>query len=750
MVRRIELFGHFRVFGSDGAPVPLPSLKAATLLARLAIQPGEEISRERMADALWPDAPPEAGRARLRTLLSEVRDALGTDADAIRVNRNHLRLDPAVETDVARFRALVSTAETTDGEAACRHLEEAGKLYAGDLLPDLYADWVVREREALGVEYVRSQRRLAACHEACGRYAPALAAAERAIQQDPLCEEAYGDAIRIHIAAGQTTAAHRQYLRLKQTLQREMDAVPSSWVDALLATIPPQTPPQLPQPSTEPRTPTSVAATDPVSTQRVAPSLLHPALFWPFLVLAGLTAFGSQLQRFWKLRATPVPQHRLLQAWHYPTADEEKDSQATALAFDTAGNLIVVGFVQVQNRDVDFLILKISPDGRLLWKDTYDGPAHDVDRATHVQVDAAGNVYVAGESDNGRGNGATKLAGLDVVVVKYAPDGRKEWVHRFDGPDNGEDRVADLVWEARRHTLVVLARELARGKKGDVLAGYEAIDIDQNGEVGTRMVHDPRIEPYEITPVAIRDALDFDRYVGGILYRGEGADPDAVLVKYTERGRRLWTRRFGAGNDAGDGLVGLWVDTGEFVHLVGYTGAPVRKGGRAGMLTALYRDTGILEWASTGTDSNDYILQPLGYWENTLVGSVPTGEGRDLIRVIRREGDGRTRWTCDLLPRTRGPFAGEIGVTWSPGEATYVSATVDGARGGPDLFVSCIDAMGKVLWAETYDTGHDFDRTSRGIAYHHASGPGNGSRLAVAFQSSGGRCPHLVVLWYRA
>ena len=35
--------------------------------------------------------------------------------------------------------------------------------------------------------------------------------------------------------------------------------------------------------------------------------------------------------------------------------------------------------------------------------------------------------------------------GRDVVVLRFAPDGSREWVARFDGPAHKDDYVADLA-----------------------------------------------------------------------------------------------------------------------------------------------------------------------------------------------------------------------------------------------------------------------------------------------------------------
>ena len=66
------------------------------------------------------------------------------------------------------------------------------------------------------------------------------------------------------------------------------------------------------------------------------------------------------------------------------------------------------------------------------WVARYDGPGSLEDRAGLLQVDAFGNVYVAGESPGAAGD-------PDYAVVKYGPDGNLIWVARYNGPGNSSD-----------------------------------------------------------------------------------------------------------------------------------------------------------------------------------------------------------------------------------------------------------------------------------------------------------------------
>src|SRR5262249_29098153 len=65
---RVWLLGGLRVSANQGA-VQIAGGKLRSLFALLALQPAASLTRERLADTLWPDAPPERARHNLANAL---------------------------------------------------------------------------------------------------------------------------------------------------------------------------------------------------------------------------------------------------------------------------------------------------------------------------------------------------------------------------------------------------------------------------------------------------------------------------------------------------------------------------------------------------------------------------------------------------------------------------------------------------------------------------------------------------------
>lgn len=139
---RIELLGGLRASCGDLELTRFGSRKISALLARLAMFPRRSHSREELIDLLWPDADLDTGRNRLRQALATLRRSLEPPglADVLLADRNTVRLNPvAFHCDVAEFEACV----------ARRDAAGAVTLYAGELLPGHYDEWILKERNRL-------------------------------------------------------------------------------------------------------------------------------------------------------------------------------------------------------------------------------------------------------------------------------------------------------------------------------------------------------------------------------------------------------------------------------------------------------------------------------------------------------------------------------------------------------------------------------------------------------------------------
>src|ERR1700758_2842865 len=111
------LLGPFAISIDDCRVGKLPK-KARALIAYLAAQSGQAVSRERLADLLWPYQESEQARHSLRNCLLELRKALGPIASRHMVAEfSHCQLRD-VEVDLDDFERLPRSRQRPDLQAA--------------------------------------------------------------------------------------------------------------------------------------------------------------------------------------------------------------------------------------------------------------------------------------------------------------------------------------------------------------------------------------------------------------------------------------------------------------------------------------------------------------------------------------------------------------------------------------------------------------------------------------------------------
>jgi hypothetical protein len=215
---------------------------------------------------------------------------------------------------------------------------------------------------------------------------------------------------------------------------------------------------------------------------------------------------------------------------------------ADEITLDHAGNVYVAG---VDRNSIatpgnpatgaDIVTLKFDPEGALLWTAHYAQPSSDAPEA--IAVNAAGQVYVTGYSYN-------ETNTLDYVTIKYDLDGTELWVRRFDGAAGNDDRPSDLALDRRGNVLVTGATtdRCYLGNDGDeeCYTDITTLKYSPEGDLIWERTFDG--------PTGGSDrgnALAIDRF-GNIHVAGISVDTSYdsrwVTIKYSPRGRKLWTR----------------------------------------------------------------------------------------------------------------------------------------------------------------------------------------------------------------
>ena len=200
------------------------SLRLQRFLALIALRRDLQ-HRSRLAFELWPDSDEHQARTNLRKLLHDFRHSLPDTGEFVEIDNEIVRWIPTgpADVDVLRFRDALAAGD----------LELAARLYAGDLLPACYDDWVLDERAKLRAEAYGAFMRLT--EEAAGHndHKATIRYAQRIIDLEPTDEAAVRIQMEAHLALGNRAAALRAYHRFAEVLERELAVAPGEAIGAM-------------------------------------------------------------------------------------------------------------------------------------------------------------------------------------------------------------------------------------------------------------------------------------------------------------------------------------------------------------------------------------------------------------------------------------------------------------------------------------------------------------------------------------
>jgi predicted ATPase/DNA-binding SARP family transcriptional activator len=219
---KLYVLGPFRV-KSEQDPLPLPARKDQSLLAYLVLHPQPSgHTREKLAALLWGDSPDAQARSSLRTALKNLRQQLGTHL--LLADRETIQINPAspLWVDAREFEEQMSSAP-----------ESAIALYSGELLADLYDDWIFPERERYRELYLNALLELTQAARAASEYGRAIEYAHKVLAADPANERAHQHLMFCDLALGDRSAALKQYDACARALQTELAVEPSRETTAL-------------------------------------------------------------------------------------------------------------------------------------------------------------------------------------------------------------------------------------------------------------------------------------------------------------------------------------------------------------------------------------------------------------------------------------------------------------------------------------------------------------------------------------
>jgi hypothetical protein len=196
---------------------------------------------------------------------------------------------------------------------------------------------------------------------------------------------------------------------------------------------------------------------------------------------------------------------------------------AQAIAVDRDGSAFVTGVSIASIGRYDWMTIKLSSTGALLWTRPYYGLGNDTGSPHAIAMDANGNVFVTGESPS-------SPSARDWATIGYSNSGVPLWTNRYRSPGSNEGQPA-LAVDGNGNVFVAGP---SQGTDGLLGYGYGTIGYSSSGvPLWTNR--------YEIENSSGARAVAVDS--SGNVFVSGGTASDIPTIAYSGAGVPLWTNR---------------------------------------------------------------------------------------------------------------------------------------------------------------------------------------------------------------
>lgn len=273
------------------------------------------------------------------------------------------------------------------------------------------------------------------------------------------------------------------------------------------------------------------------------------------------------------------------------------DDVALDLAFDTNGDIIVVGTVQTGTLDSDCITLKYDDDGTLLWSQTYSGSSAGLDGLSCVVTDASNNIYVSGAVYQG----LTNLT--DMVLIKYNSSGTQQWASTWNNSTYNLQDASFRILLSGSYAYCYGASQISASPVQWKLANAQFYQSNGNLYGSSTSAGDDDVF-HEIKDV-ILDGNYYTTVCGYENVTDEGRN--LKVVKFNNSLTSVWSYTYNNASDLDDVANSIEMYSGV-LYIGGYTTAAI--GNKDFFAAKLNYSTGSQSWQTSydaGTDENDEL-----------------------------------------------------------------------------------------------------------------------------------------------
>ena len=259
----------------------------------------------------------------------------------------------------------------------------------------------------------------------------------------------------------------------------------------------------------------------------------------------------------------------------------DTDDEVTALSIDSFGNIYVTGHSYDSESERDYATVKYNNTGVEQWVARYNGSGNGRDYAYAIAIDDIGNVYVTGKS---YGSGTN----YDYATIKYNNAGVEQWVARYNGPGDANDEAIAITTD-NSGNVYVTGYSYGSGTELD----YATVKYNSaGGEEWVVRYDGPLNTDDKATAIVIDNSVNV--YVTGYSY-GLGTDLDYATVKYNNAGVEQWVSRYNGSGNGRDYSYAIAIDDIGNVYV---TGISIGLGTSGDYATIKYDNWGSEQWVA--------------------------------------------------------------------------------------------------------------------------------------------------------
>jgi len=241
------------------------------------------------------------------------------------------------------------------------------------------------------------------------------------------------------------------------------------------------------------------------------------------------------------------------------------EDRSYGIIVDQLNNIIITGTTysssasSAPSASLDYITMKLSTGGNLVWEKIYNGTGGGEDRSYGIVTDQANNIYVTGAST---GSGS----GFDYVTIGYYSNGNLKFNKRKNGTGNGEDIARSIAYTTNNQVIVT----------GSSFTGPDPVNEDvmtinynNDGSENWSMVYNGQLNNSDAAYKVV-NPQNSSSYVAVIGYTTNQAGKDILILSYNSSGTQSSVHTInGSGNKEDIGYNGVSISNG--IVITGFT-----------------------------------------------------------------------------------------------------------------------------------------------------------------------------------